>query len=34
MVFVLDLDNMMGSGQKDNTGTFNLDDFDINNFKL
>ncbi len=31
---VLDLDNMMGSGQKDNTGTFNLDDFDINNFKL
>ena len=31
---VLDIDSMMGPGQKDNSGTFNLDDFDINNFKL
>ena len=35
---VLDLDSMMGStpapGEKDSTGTFNLDDFDISKFKL
>lgn len=40
---VLDLDSMLNSssnsgsggfGEKDSSGTFNLDDFDINNFKL